>query len=83
MTSKRDDLALGTLATAIAQLFPGTANLSVTIYNITACLGMALSLAGPLAALAVWREPSAERRDPLAGTAYGVVVAVTAALLLG
>ena len=75
-------VGLGTLATAIAQLFPGTANLSVTIYNITACLGMALSLAGPLAALAVWREPSAERRDPLAGTAYGAVVAVTAAVVL-
>jgi PAS domain S-box-containing protein len=75
-------VGLGTVATTIAQLFPDTANLAVTIYNITACLGMACSLAGPLTALAVWREPSAERRRILAWTAYGIVGAVGAVVVL-
>jgi PAS domain S-box-containing protein len=75
-------IGLGAVAAGLVGLLPGAANLVVTVHNTSTCIGAALQFAGALAALVGWSVGPAERRPSLAVSAYAVVVAVTAGLVL-
>lgn len=64
-------LGLGAIATGLVGLLPHSANLSVTVFNISACIGAFLQFAGALTALVGWTFRPAGHRTALTAAVYG------------
>ncbi len=73
---------LGGIATGLAGFQPNSTNLTITIFNLCACTGAVLQLAGALIALIGWREDRAERRPAIAAAVYAGVVLVVAGIIV-
>ena len=73
---------LGSIATGLVGFLPNSTNLVVTIFNLCACAGAVLQLAGALTALIGAVVQPAERRPATVATAYAGVAALFAVLLL-
>ena len=73
---------LGSISAGVAGLLPDPANLSVTLFNVSACAGAFLQFAGAMAALAGWIVSPAGSRGAVAGAVYAGVVLVFAVVAL-
>ncbi|MEN6341164.1 MAG: PAS domain S-box protein [Methanospirillum sp.] len=63
-------------------LLPNSANLSVTVFNVSSCIAAAFELAGALTVLAGWREERVEHRAAFSAAVYAVVAVVAVGIML-